>query len=470
MAQTEGGDAVEKHDGNPPSPQNRNNAEENEPVEDLFAASGGGGGGGGGQLQSSEKQELIQTLKGGPALIFELARRSIMFVHDFDDTSVSTPQAAQPAVLTPVPRKTRKVLPRWHPHGGISDANPQFRTKSPAMNNQGFAKSIWRNVRKRNKPQLWRQALRTYDRMAILESDADYGQRLKIQRSNVHHEGAMLACAKLGQWQRALEIYHYVWQQEKEGRAQFTRKQQTAYTAATPLSSSSGVDASPSNSKPADTKRKRVSVTDNMILSLVKACVRASRMRSKSKSTSEAGIDNNVDDTLGGSSSPTNVTSAMSPEMLDAEAALRRIPLDTAQQVLSTMQEEHSIPLVAYFVNPLAAAYQSLGYVQESRHLLQTMLSNRTAGEEPENGKDLLNVHDLCAKDKGSYSLMVQGAVATGDWGSAVEALRDMTNAGLYPNQRHNQLWSETSERQTRPRFVGSRKKKRDDYWTDSVR
>jgi hypothetical protein len=190
-------------------------------------------------------------------------------------------------------------------------------------------------------------------------------------------------------------------------------------------------------------------VTDNMILSLVKACVRASRSRSKKKS-----------------SKIQNVVNALN---LDAEAALRRIPLDTAQQVLSTMQEDHSIPLVAYFVNPLAAAYQSLGYFQEAQYVLQTMLSNRTVSEELEIGADLLNVHDLCAKDIGSHSLIVQGNLATGDYGAAVEALQDMTNAGLFPDQKHTAVWSEISERRTRPRFVGSRKKKRDGYWTDNI-
>jgi hypothetical protein len=60
--------------------------------------------------------------------------------------------------------------------------------------------------------------------------------------------------------------------------------------------------------------------------------------------------------------------------------------LDTALEVLTSIQENHSIPLVARHVNPLAAAYQSLGYVQKARDIVQTMLSNRTAGEEPENG------------------------------------------------------------------------------------
>ena len=78
------------------------------------------------------------------------------------------------------------------------------------------------------------------------------------------------------------------------------------------------------------------------------------------------------------------------------------------------------------------AAYQSLGYTHHSKKILESMLSNRTAGEDK-----MLNVHDLCAKDKGSYSLLVQTSVVAGDWGSAVESLNEMTNAGIYPNQQH---------------------------------
>ena len=192
--------------------------------------------------------------------------------------------------------------------------------------------------------------------------------------------------------------------------------------------------------------RRQVQVTDDMILSLIRACVRASRERARDKGEK------------------------LSPELEEQEVVLRRIPLDTALEVLTTMQKDHSIPVAARHVNPLAAAYQKLGYISQARDMLQTLLSNRTAGEEPEDGVDILNVHDLCAKDKGSYSLLVQGSVVTGDWGAAVEALTEMTNAGLYPNKRHCNVWSEISERQTRPRAVGSWKKKRDDIWTDSVR
>ena len=432
-----------------PSPSLSPMSTSSKSTKDPFAASGGSGGGGlNSSAQQEEGTELIQTLKGGPALIFELARRSIMFVHDFDDTSIATPNAAQPAILAR--ESKRRVLPRWRPQNfdGVSNSNPKFRKQAPAMTNQGFAKTIWRNARKRNKPQLWRQALRTYDRMSILEQDPEYQQKLKIRRSNIHHEGAMVACAKLGQWQRALEIYHCVWQQEQEGRDALLSPQSQPDQKATTVPSSI--------STAARTGQGRVYITDNMILSLVKACVRASRSRSKKKGTSR--------------NQQKREGSKNSSEVLDAEATLRRIPLDTAQQVLSTMQEDHSIPLMAHFVNPLAAAYQSLGYFQEARYVLNTMLANRTATEEePEVGADLLNVHNLWAKDKASYSLMVQGELAAGDYGGAVEALQEMTTAGLYPDKKQTNVWSEISLRQTRPRFVGSRKKKRDDYWTDNI-
>ena len=189
--------------------------------------------------------------------------------------------------------------------------------------------------------------------------------------------------------------------------------------------------------------RMDIKVTDDMVLSLVKACVRASRQRSKYRGQMH-----------------------LTPSEEEREAALRRIPLDTALQVLHTMEEHHGIPITPAFVNPLAKAYQSLGYISQSQHILQTLLSNRTAGEEPEEGGDIVNVHDFSAKNKASYGLLVEGAVATGDWGSAIEALTDMIDAGLYPSSRHSNIWHEISERQTRPRARGSRKKKRDDSWT----
>ena len=371
-------------------------------------------------FEATGQDDLFKTLAGGPALIFEMARKSMLFANKETDPKQSTnTTAVPPMATTPVspfePASSTPAQGRWYPHSGIADVNDNFRTQSPIMNNKGFEKIIWKNARKKNKPSQWKYALRTYDRMALLEGDPNFGQ---IKRLNIHHEGAMQACAKLGLWQRALEIYHYVYQQEMGEEIQRAGK---------------------------DEKSTSVYVTDDMVLSLVRSTVRASRLRSRQKRKSH--------------------DPPLSPEQEEQEAALRRIPLDTALEILSSLPEKHNIPLVAYYLNPLAAAYQSLGYTAVSKKILETFLTNRTAGED-----DILNVHDLCAKDKGSYSLLVQASVVTGDWGAAVDSLSEMTNAGIYPNSRHCNVWSEISERQTRPRAVGSWKKKRDDYWTDSVR
>lgn len=354
-------------------------------------------------FQATGREELFKTIAGGTALIFEMARKSITPA----TTTTNARRVSSSSVSQPSLYSSSSSLPyespqqrRWYPHSGISDENPSFRTQSPAMTNEGFAKVIWKNARKRNKQSLWKYALRTYDRMGVIEGDPNFVQ---IKRSNIHHEGAMVAAAKLGKWQRALEIFHYVG----------------------------------SNSS------KSVFVTDDMVSSLVRGTVRASRLRLRRKNSHEV---------------------PLTPEQEEQEAALRRIPLDTTLEILSSLPEDHNIPCYPYFFNPLAAAYQSLGYTQHSKEILDTMLSNRTAGED-----EPLNVHDLCAKDKGSYSLLVQASVVTGDWGSAVESLNEMVTAGMYPDPRHCNIWSEISERHTRPRAVGSWKKKRDDYWTESI-
>lgn len=392
-------------------------------------------------------------------------------------------------------RKSRKILPRWHPHNGISDINPHFRTQAPVMNNQGFAKSIWRNVRKRQKPSLWRHALRTYDRMLELEypllapstsssntspketttsPPSNYPSSVKIQPTNIHHEGAMVACAKLGLWERALQIYHHVYEQEvdyKQYQVQLRNKKLNLL--------------SPSTKNPERIRQKRrVFITDNMILSLIRACVRASKEESTWPSSSSMSSQATPSSISSPSSSTTTnsmkggngtVVNGQKESMIDpvhTNPVLdpRRLPLDAAFEIVKTMEERHKIPLASAFVNPIAAAYQALGYREDAKTVITTLLSNRTVGEEPENGVDIVNVYDFSAKDKGSYSLLVQGAVATGNWAEAVEALGDMTEAGLYPNARHLNMWTEISERQSRSRAVGSWKKKRNDFWSESVR
>lgn len=324
-------------------------------------------------IKEQKQPALIETIGGGTSMIFEMARRMLVW----DESE----------------RKSNS-LPRWHPHSGVSDVNPSFRTKSPIMNNQGYASTIWRNVRKRNKPSLWRYALRTYDRMEQAANDTKTSV-LRIERSLIHHEGALLACAKLGLWKEALDIFKSV----------------------------------------QNDRNQNGGVTDHMVFSLVKACVRGS----KKMKASEISLER------------------------------RRVPLDAVAAVLEDM-EWQDFPLLARHVNPLAGAYQSLGLDEDARNVLQNNLAERSIGPEPEFGSEALNVYDLSAKDKASYALLVKGAIASGSWANAVEALENMTDAGLYPTNSHLNQWTEVSERKTRQRTTRSWKKKRDEYWLESVR
>jgi hypothetical protein len=434
-------------------------------------------------------------------MIFEMARKCLVDwsadaytgaaapLMESTTTTTETDSGGGAATILVEPRRKRaKVLPRWHPHSGISDINPNFRTEAPVMNNKGFAKSMWRNVRKPNKPSLWRHTLRIYDRMAELEVDATLANTaLKIQRSNIHHEGAMLACAKLGLWQRALEIYYHVLevQQQQEENDQRRQLQQTSspqstnpqqqglpqkvVATASAVSPRSSVAATAAV-RAAGRLNRRVYVTDNMILSLIRACVRASRQKTSSLTIPVLLTSDSKDEQTDSQQQQQQKQLALEEQEHDDVMLRRRIPLDTAMEILSTMEETHNIPVVSRHVNAIAGAYQSLGFLLEARNVLETHLTNRTSGEEPEYGKDVLNVFDFCAKDKGSYSLLVQSSVASGDWASAVAALQDMTEAGLYPTSRHCNSWREISERQSQRRMVGSWKKKRDDYWLESVR
>jgi pentatricopeptide repeat protein len=355
----------------------------------------------------------IRTIGGGSNMIFEMARQMLLW-EETEESAAPPPTASFLKNLgTSGQTSSRKnakarapVLPRWRPTRGVSDVNPSFRTQSPMMNSQGYAGTIWRNVRKANKPSLWRHALRTYDRMeqnaATSVSGSAKPNELKVQRTNLHHEGALVACAKLGLWKKALQIYHDVEQEEQN----------------------------PSS-------YKKVYITDNMVLSLIRACVRGSR----------------------------------DPEAWEKSLEERREPLDACLEVLLTIEEKHGLPLVARHLNPVAAAFQKLGLLQEANNVLNANLDDRSSGHpEEENGDDPFNVNDVRAKDKGSYSLLVKGAVSEGNWAGAVDALRTMTELGLYPNSRNLNAWTEVSERKTKQRATRSWKKKRDEYWLESVR
>ena len=60
-----------------------------------------------------------------------------------------------------------------------------------------------------------------------MELDSELMMMAQTMAFNIHHEGAMLACAKLGLWQRALEIYYHVSDiQQQQDRQQEQLQQQ----------------------------------------------------------------------------------------------------------------------------------------------------------------------------------------------------------------------------------------------------
>ena len=95
--------------------------------------------------------------------------------------------------------------------------------------------------------------------------------------------------------------------------------------------------------------------------------------------------------------------------------------------------------------------------VVDANNILLGNLLDRIGGPEAENaGIDTgtFNVYDVQAKDKGSYSLLVQSAVQEQDYGQAVLALRTMTEAGLYPTNRHLNIWTEVSNKRRYSRAI----------------
>ena len=239
----------------------------------------------------AEQPTLQETLSGGPSLIFAMARR--MLVWDDENYAggatagaggatgaVPPPPPSVPSSSSPSSAAAQRgggrsgrppVLPRWHPHPGVSDVNPSFRKRSPVMNNAGYLGVIRRNSRKRSKPSLWRYSLRTYDKMRIIEREQEERERIKresgegvggvsgsgrkrlvIRRTTPHHEAAMVSCAKLGLWREAIRIY-----EEITGRRNHSRDEDALQLKAA------------------------VGVTENLVLALVRACVRGSKVKGR---------------------------------------------------------------------------------------------------------------------------------------------------------------------------------------------
>jgi hypothetical protein len=434
------------------------------------------------------------TLSGGTALIFEMARRMLVWddelyqgLNDASSHSSEIPSSSSVPTQAAAAANAAAVaaLPRWRPKSitqqSISNANPSFRTSSPIMTNAGYASILKRNSRKKNKPSMWRHCLRIYDKMGEFESSGNAmirkdnnntkieirgvgsnlgpsanivntknnaenrGAKIKVKRSTPHHEAALVAASKLGLWEEAISIYQIV---EKASLA------------------SSNVTSSPQadGGSVMKLKTKKSRITDNMVLSMIKAAVRGSRVRLKTIQE-------------------------------------RRIPLDVARDIILSMEDKHDIPLVSRHVNPLASAYLNLGLRSEAVDLINTLndrkpplpvsypkkskkVKSEVTYENPRfsegvqlvnwrdddlddfdiedeeafsngYGSPQLNIHDVQSKDRGSYSLLVKGAVKDEDWTAAVAELQRMNDAGLHPNSSNLNSWSEVMERGCRPAGKG---------------
>lgn len=333
------------------------------------------------EAESSEEESpekdintpIMQTLTGGPSLIFAMARRMLSWDDEFYQGTTLNDKSSSP-------RPVEKSVPRWHPHDGIADANPSFRSRSPAMNNQGYASLIKRNSRKRGKASLWRHSLRVYDKMKAEEAQQTYSATQRypgtsIRRSMEHFEAALVACAKLGLWREALGIYREIVENEH--------------------------------------KRRDLTITDNVILSLVGACVRAAKMRQKQNWS--------IDE--------------------------QRAPLDSVRDIL--LDENQDIKIGSIHINRLSAAYQHIGLISESSQLIQTLLVSPSTIEEAETSP-MINATDSLVKDNASYNILLQGTILEGNWTNTIDLLREMTDEGLYPNNRNINIWSETAMKRER--------------------
>lgn len=515
---------------------------------------------------SSENFPNQTTLSGGTSLIFDMARRMLVWddelyqgLNDASPSSEPYPSDAAPTQAAAANAAAVTSLPRWRPKSitqqSISNANPSFRTSSPIMTSAGYASILKRNSRKKNKPSMWRYCLRVYDKMGELENDrlvsvgvnrkdrnntqieirgvgsnlspsANYlntmgnaekrGKKRKVKLSTAHHEAALVAASKLGLWKEALLIYQRV---------------EKAPLASNTLTAASNADGG--NVMQLRSKKNRI--TDNMVLSVVKASVKASRIKQTTTNTrndadpraeNESNVAEGNATTAAFSSIPNPSSTRPTLQFLTIQE--RRKPLDFARDIVLSMEEKHGIPLVSRHVNPLASAYLHLGLRSEAANLINalkdrsppppdTWYPKKFKKEKSEltsdyprfsegvqivnwedddlddiddNGDDesefdngyespQLNIQNLLSKDRGSYSLLVKGAVMDEDWQSAVAELQRMNDAGLHPNSSNLNSWSEVLERGCRPAGKGevmddnykrSWRKRRDGIWLGNLR
>jgi len=428
---------------------------------------------------------LQETSTGGPSTMFEMARRMLVWDdQDYqlgrvlnDSSQAQEAQAAQdqaqsqsqpqsdiiPSSSSPSKKKTT-VTPRWHPHEGIADSNPNFRTNSPIMNNRGYEKTIMRNARKNNKPSLWRHGYRTYVKMrdvellqqmqALQQKKKMTTSTLKIKRENTHFQGALIACAKLGLWREAIFIYQEMLDIQLD--IQIEQNSNQLVTNISPpvdssTSASVSASASASTATPKRRTRKPIIIDQYMILSIIRACIRGMKYRVQHGENIEQ----------------------------------RREPLDAAQEILRNMQEKHSLPPSTMQVNALASAYQYVGLYEEAMQLVfdyleeppslfekarqlqlarnkqwntaadflteRNLVAFTGAGEKGDTKEDAVDAIEYF--DQASYGIVIQNSLTQGDWSCAIQNLKTMTEAGYYPKSKSLNTWTETAtKRERRPK------------------
>jgi hypothetical protein len=440
------------------------------------------------EVPLAQGKNLQQTIRGGPSMIFAMARRMLVW----DDEDYQAGRVLNDA--SNKPRAKVKVLPRWHPHDGIADANPNFRTQSPVMNNKGYGATIQRNSRKNNKPGLWRHAYRTYVKMRDIELEQQqqqlqrqiqiqreelqgrnereqsldknleeeednrklldvtkkssstlsgndaryrYPSKVKIKRENRHFQAALVACAKLGLWREAIFILNEMEEVLQE-------------------------DPSFANNP-----KKAVTINEYVILSVVKACIRGMKNRLKKDGYHKK---------------------------QNGQESCRE-SLDSARDILFSIKQRYNISPSPMLVNPLSSAYQYLGLYLDAEQVLnyfllqmpnmgkketqeRNLLENTAATYLTEGIKDLSDIMSTNetttaaitttpppppplpslmtsshCKDDASYNILIKNSVLQGNWASAIHGLQEMTNAGYYPKSKNLNAWSEAAmKRERRPK------------------
>jgi hypothetical protein len=231
--------------------------------------------------RETPSSDLIRPLAGGPSLIFAMAQRLNLWDDILNDSSEQLRSSTNKASSS-----YSASLPRFRQSSqqGISNVNPNFRTTSPVMNKKGYASSIIRNARKKKKPGLWRYSLRTYQKLKNIElmnHKKDYNDcdivsseidssttstnsgnssksSLMIYRENEHFQGVLVAVAKLGLWQEALNIYNEL---QELIDLQSVNKSNGSIDGSSPIK-----------------RRKDLKVNHSMIVSVIDACVRGMKL------------------------------------------------------------------------------------------------------------------------------------------------------------------------------------------------